>query len=297
MTKYKSITIKTVQGLGDIVWCLQRLYPYFEQVHIRIMMIKDEPLQKRSLPLFRSFFPDFVKSIEMVPCTPEEYNEVYKSDFYVTDILQEYKENEWAAQEKIYTFASNHQLELGERIEFLDPNLTIQETLPFSSKKAVTKFEGYATVYVSGTKMNIKSWSITDWAEYVSGVMHKFNIDLPIILTGAEFDTGTLSSLSMLLNMKGLTTDYYIGGDPQQTIDFLRRSEFFIGYQSGLNILCDQLDVPQIMLYFDFLKELRTSWPKKKNLKNGSHQVFGFESSWKEVLEQTNNILFKRSYE
>jgi hypothetical protein len=50
-------------------------------------------------------------------------------------------------------------------------------------------------------------------------------------------------------------------------VDILQRSEFFIGYQSGLNILADNLDTPQMMLYFDNLKPMLYTWCKKENIK------------------------------
>lgn len=285
--KYKSLTFKTLQGLGDIVWCLQRLHPYFEEVHIKIMMINDEPLQRRSQPLFRAMFPDFVKSVEMEPCTNIEYNAIYNSYWYVENILKEYRDNEELAQNHVFTLASNKQLEDGLRLEQLEPQLSVTEVLPYSFKDATIPFTDYMILYVSGTKMDLKCWSEVQWVEYIELIYRKFNYKLPIILTGAEFDRNTLTTVGNLLHSNGHTVSYYIGGDPQQTLDFIRKAKFFVGYQSGLNILCDQLDVPQIMLYFDFLQKLRTSWPKQKNLENKTHQYFGFEDNPQLVATNT----------
>jgi hypothetical protein len=291
MSKYRSITFQTMQGLGDITWCLQRLYPHFEEAHIRIMYFDEAPLQKRSERLFKTMLPGFVKSCEMIPCTQDEYVYGYSTDFFVKDILDKYKEDAEKAEQTLFTFATNKQLEDGHKLDSLDNGLGFTETLPWEPLPSVVEFPEYAVLYVSGTKMNVKLWNLNEWREYINGIYKKFDITLPLVLTGAEFDRSTLQTLGMFLQTDGFKVGYYIGGDPQQTLDFLKRAKFFVGFQSGLNILCDQFDVPQIMMYFDFLKKLRTAWPKQKNLDNGSHQFFGFDETPSQVVEKTNSPL------
>lgn len=293
--KYKSVTFKTMQGIGDIIWCLQRLYPYFEKVNIRIMEIGGQVeeinrVQKRSENFISRILPDFVESVEMWPCNDAEYQTLNKGDFFVGDIIGEYEKDPVAAEHKVFDFSSNHQLEQGWRLNELEPGMSIEETLPLYSSHADIAFEEWVTVYVSGSKAGLPTWSVTEWVDYVDKLYAKFNLTLPVVVTGAKFDIGTINTLGFMLEQKGYRVTYFVGQSAEYVIDLLKRTELFIGYQSGLNIICDQLDTPQIMLYFAELQKLRTAWPKQKNMDNGTHQIFGFDSSPDEVVEKTKIV-------
>ena len=66
----------------------------------------------------------------------------------------------------------------------------------------------------------------------------------------------------------------FIGRSPAQACHVLQDARAFIGYQSGLNILADNFDSPQVMLYFNGLERLINSWPKSGNIANPSYRPF-----------------------
>jgi ADP-heptose:LPS heptosyltransferase len=72
---------------------------------------------------------------------------------------------------------------------------------------------------------------------------------------------------------------------PIKLLYVLKNSKFFIGYQSGLNVLADNLNVPQLMLYLPFLEKMLYSWPKKQNIESGIYNAAIFKQNINEIIK------------
>lgn len=73
----KTITIKTVQGVGDVFWVYQKLSPYFDKINFIICVINlDCPVQKRVLP-FLKLLPK-VDNFKLELVTSEYYDSLAK---------------------------------------------------------------------------------------------------------------------------------------------------------------------------------------------------------------------------
>lgn len=87
-----------------------------------------------------------------------------------------------------------------------------------------------------------------------------------------------MRALVRLVNY-GYETDKLIEYPFENIIYVIKNAQYFVGYQSGLSILADNYNIPQTMLYFNFLGDVMYSWPKNENIKNNIYNSFKFEDN------------------
>ena len=95
----------------------------------------------------------------------------------------------------------------------------------------------------------------------------------------------------------GLEVATFIGRCPAQACHVIQHARAFIGYQSGLSILADNFDTPQVMLYFDILERLMYAWPKPGNIANRSYRPFLFAQTPTEVAAQLGDFRLRSCVE
>ena len=276
------LTVQVPQGLGDIFWVYQKLAPYFEQLNFRITLTEDNDISRRS-ENWLSLLPK-TGSVKGIICPSEEYQNLIESKISVRDILLK-----WENGERFVQYSCNKYLEEGIRIDEIDDYL-IDTNVPILSKPFELPFDKYTTFYVSGsTKPNVMRshgvWDVEKWIEFLKLVYAKMNINYPVIVIGANFDEDVVLDVKQRLYQSGVPVESYIQIDPSHVCHILKNTKLFVGYQSGLNIIADNLDVPQIMLYFQILDKMQYTWCKRENI-NKKFQSALFSESFDSILQR-----------
>jgi hypothetical protein len=268
------ITIKTVQGVGDIFWVYQKLYNHFDIINFIICVVDlNCPVQKRVLP-FLKLLPK-VKHFKLELVSSKYYDNLAKIKKTIPELLNEWSHN----NKKVIEYTVNKWLEDGVRIDQIDSysivdNVNLINThvdIPYNTKE-------YITLYISGNKIS-QEWQPERYSKLIHNTFLKNNIKYPIILLGAEYDKKHLVIAGNELMKYGYEIFYLIDKPFENVIYIIKNSKYFIGYQSGLSILADNYDIPQTMLYFNFLGNLMYSWPKQKNIDSNIYNAFKFNEN------------------
>lgn len=248
----KTCTVMTVQGIGDIFWVYQKLAPHFDEINIEIMVTNDlDVVQVRGKP-FCELLPK-AGTVKAVLVSHEKYAEIASARFNLKNILDK-------GVQKFF-YAVNKPLEIGIRIEDIDPDVELERTVSLKGVPDSVEKGDYLCAYVSGNKWD-KSWSDKKWAANIALMANALKLNT-IKMTGAQYDAASQEKIAFALSDLGYNIQLTAGRlDLVDSIDLIRRSRFFFGYQSGLNILADNYDVPQAMVYFDFLRPMMNTWIK-----------------------------------
>lgn len=256
------ITLDVVQGLGDIFWVYQKVAPHFKTINLNICVVVLDHVQNRSLP-WMSLLPQ-VGEVKLRLVKGNLYNEMAATKYDLSATIKN-----WQGSYNLDSvpYAVNKWLEDGTRLDEID-DLTVMTDVPLKMEPIKVPFENYMTLYVSGSakNRNLPCWSIDQWLEYVDLLYSKYNPDLPIVVIGAKFDKEAIEEVSLGLAQRRIETVSYMNEAPAKVCHIINNSSLFIGYQSGLNIIADNLDVPQVMLYYDYLKPMTYTWCKKENI-------------------------------
>ena len=172
-------------------------------------------------------------------------------------------------------YAVNSPLERGIHLNKIDPYRTIEEFVQLKGIPKHVEIEDYLCVFVAGAK-NDKLWTPKTWVKLIDGLMPRLNLT-KIVLVGAEWDVPVQTEIFELLKDRYEVLNYVNEFDLLDSIDVIRRSQFFLAYQSGLSIIADNYDVRQLMVYFEELAPMKYTWCKQKNFDNGIFQAVTFD--------------------
>ena len=298
MTAQKEITVNTVQGIGDIFWVYQKLSPYFDKINLNILCTRFDIVQQRS-KAFAKMLPK-VESFTFMKVSDSTYSELAKSNVKIDQILESYQSfidgkplefinTEFdslliGAESATVNYAVNYPLENGIHICDIDPHRLVEEYVSLSGVPDCVRAEDYLCLFVAGSK-NDKLWTPKLWVELVDRLMPLLNLK-KIVLVGAEWDVPVQSEIYDLLKDRYEVLDVVNKSDLSQTIDTIRRSKFFLAYQSGLSIIADNYDVRQLMIYFEELAPMQYTWCKLKNKESSIFQAATFDKSIDHILSQ-----------
>jgi len=246
------VTLNVCQGIGDTFWVYQKLAPYVNGIHFRIAHVRhvSHKLMSRAEGFIR-MWPKTL-SVTSFMTTHEAYNMLSQGQFYVPRVLQNLGPS-W--------YACNSHLEQGVRLEDIDPHYPPQETVPLQLEPIHVP-PRYIAVYVSGTTddgplaTKMGTWSEVQWVEF----LERIHSSVPFLFLGASYDQPILERLA-----RRFGSEVEIDRKPTQVLYMLKHCDFFVGYQSGLNVLADNLDVRQLMLYFPYLQPMLYTWCKRQN--------------------------------
>lgn len=261
--------VQVAQGLGDIFWVYQKIAPHFEKINFEISVVDNGRISRRSEDWLR-ILPK-VEEVRTKTVTGAEYDSFINRKHDLSELLK----NKEAGVKKL-SYCCNKPLEDGIRLEEIDRH-QVQWDVPLKYTDTPLPYEEYLTLYVSGTtKSPIATrehsiWSVDQWVEFLDLVCKREKMNLPIVLIGADFDRETVEDLEEILTKRGNEVSSYVQKTPERVCRLIKGSKLFIGYQSGLNIIADNMDVPQIMVYFPKLEKMLYTWCKKKNIKTTFH--------------------------
>lgn len=259
--------IDVVQGVGDLYWVWQKLVHHVPVLNLNILTTGDSEVQVRAVE-FMKLLPK-VKRVTVKRVHQDIYNRVCVSRRQVkevTDVGGEY--------------AVNRPLEEGIRLEDIDPGVSVEWTPGF--KIPTSQLWRHSILYVSGSKPgHTEVWSAAQWAELYAGL----KLPGPHLLLGAPYDRHALLEVQAQLARRGIRAEIGTDNGPEASIRLIRDANFFVGYQSGLNIIADAYDVPQVMVYFPHLKPMLYTWCKPGHA-GRLFKAFTFDQTPDEVLHE-----------
>lgn len=258
----KSITVDAVQGLGDIYWIYQKLAPLYDEINLNICVIGLDPVQERSRN-WMSLFPKIRECKFRLVKEPE----------YAIMAATKYKLDEaiatWGTGVDSVKYNCNRWLEEGTRLDEIDEH-PVLETVDLRVEAIDLPYKEYITLYVSGSSRHHKNsvWTTSEWVNFIKLIYEKYKINYPVVITGVAFDAVVARELSAGLNNVYIDNTMFMSQSPAQVCHLLKNTKLYLGYQSGLNVIADNFDVPQVMMYFNHLVDMRYTWCKRKNMHN-----------------------------
>lgn len=262
----KTITINTVQGIGDIFWCYQKLAPYFDVININVLYLEATAVQLRA-KAFCHMLPK-VGTVGYVKVPAPEYKRITKSRFALPD-----------GSVPIVDYAVNAPLEHGVNLRELDHDTRIEEFVDLGLPTSVDQ-DDYLCVFVSGTQNHL-CWKPPTWLAAIRQLAARLDLKR-IALIGAEWDI--IIQSVMQAELSEFEVRNYTGIlDIADSVDIIRRARYFVGFQSGLNVIAENYDVPQLMLYYKHLEPMLYTWCKPQNTRT-KFTAATFDDNFSKVL-------------
>lgn len=266
--KGKSITIKTLNGIGDLCWCavkLANLKKVYEIPKLTIKMhMAGDHRDTRS--------HDFIKNFDFVDFVIFSKFDIHKNPVNYKNRIN-YVDNGYDEYKKEYTFIINPYIEWKGRLENIFPDvppcydffnkcyISNKSDLNFAKNLQRIGFinnqkrVGSICFHLGCTSNNthngmnrFEKWKIEDWAELTKKI--RLITDLPIYIIGAKYDDDYASRLIdqtknqnlNILNLCGKTTT-------TQTIEILKNTSLVVSFASGIGISSTYLETPTIMFW------------------------------------------------
>lgn len=262
------ITVRVPPGIGDIFWTYQKLSLHFDAIHYIIATISNTPVQQRALEWLKLF-----PKVKSARC------EIVDGDTYVS-LLHDY----FTFPKTNADYSCNRWLEDGVRLDAID-EYEVEWNVPVRTEPFKLPFEKYLLLHVSGTAKQL--WTATDWTRCVDLFCRRWGKELSVILIGAEFDRVIMEQVSKGLGQHQI----FMQEKPAKVLHLIRQCHFFIGHQSGLSILADNFDIPQLMVYYPHLAKMQSAWCKRENL-NRIHHTTTYDFSPEQVIAELPNWTF-----
>ena len=148
----KSITIRTVQGIGDIFWVYQKLAPHFDVINLTILCVSMSTIQTRARE-FCGMLPK-VGAVTYQQVSSSAYHRVAQGRFPLVDVLRR--------APGPLDYAVNDPLEQGTNLRAIDPEYPIDEFVDMGLPATAERGD-YLCVYVSGTNRSPSVWTPQKW--------------------------------------------------------------------------------------------------------------------------------------
>lgn len=238
----------TSPGLGDILWILNKVYDNTD---------KDIHIHSFSRHVYSAHLLENLPKVKKV--TQWSGIKAYKE--FMKKCQEEYPKYNQLSDlnniDKMYLEMNTH-VDNGNRIETFLPNLKTTFELPYQDNqlervKSLYKDKEYILIYTSALKNNrldrhhTGSWNFRNWISIIKSLRSKYKV----VWIGSSFDQDALNEV---INHTGI--DYHLNEPLEFLIPLFRNCKAFLGYQSGLNCITIQEQVPTYMLYFNKLTKL-----------------------------------------
>jgi len=279
----KEVTLDVVQGIGDIFWVHQKMYPYFDRVNYNVLMTCEDETQRRSL----KFLPLLPKCGEVKAKVVDGafYNRVATWRFGILPILDN--------PSIVHQYAVNRPLEEGIRLEAIDIGAKVEWGVQWQVPDASAKEGDYLMLYVSGSSRHYHDkFSPEQWAMLYATMLKRHSLaHLPVVLIGASYDAWMQKSVLARLQQQGIQAEMVIDGAPDVSIRLLRDAKLLVGFQSGLNVIADNYDTPVIMVDFNHLKTMAHSWCKPGHVEANMFKEFVFSDGVDAIIQGADDII------
>lgn len=247
------------QGVGDVFWIWRKLYPYYDEIRFTVIDTGDlpRPVARRAEPTIRSLPKVTSVDYERVKPWPDWVSRKVP----LAALLPEIDAGRRPA------WAVNPWLESGIPLEAVDPKLEVAWDVPLPVRPIKELADPKClAVYLSGDTVrhgdHERPWSIDQWVQFVDRVCY-FNgvgTSVPVVLIGAAFDYPVTARTADELNRRGFRTTVLNDLELGELVWLFANAKVFLGYQSGLNVVCDAAGGRQCMLYYPRYVPVGATW-------------------------------------
>lgn len=258
MTQTVAVTVP--QGVGDIWWVHQKLHPHFPSLHYRVLDLGGQvsPIVRRAEPFVRTWPGVAGVSYHAAATLPAWFHARDPVDRVLAQVAEGRPD---------VGYSVNGWLEDGVPLEQLDAR-PVARDLPLPQAPLADLTPGrYVLAYASGDTVRHKHlgtrvYTPEQWVRLLDRVYRHAGLgrEYPLVLTGAAFDYPLMGLLATLLRKAGYRSRLACDHAPAAVYWLLANCWGFVGYQSGLNVLADNLGTRQLMLYFPSLKRMGDTW-------------------------------------
>jgi hypothetical protein len=235
-------------GIGDTLWCYQRVASLIGQHDISFKVCGDPPFRANSF-------------VDMMPgITNLGYGRSYR---ICKDLCLPYDTDLSALPDGEYCMQLNSWLESGGMLgdaypkQAIDyhPNLTtgwghVANALATLSKCRPGRYKigFYCSSFAHRPDLGL--WLPDEWVTFLGMVSEILGRDVDFIALGASYDDRTMRVVEMM-QAKGFTVHSTVGqADIGTTIELIRGLDYFFAFPSGLGILGDVVNTPTMMWYW-----------------------------------------------
>jgi len=282
----KEIALNVCTGVGDTFWVYQKFAPHFDNITFNICQVGDTDVQARAKE-FLKLLPK-VKQVNSRIVSSRIHHNLINQPYYMKDIIRNYNKGKNVE----FDYSCNLFLEAGIRIERIDPDFPIEETVEMRTEPYPLPYKDYICLTVSGATMiedvrkRVGVWSVNQWVSMIDSFYRTYNLKYPIVMIGANYDEKAMEPISNDLREKGIEIETYIDLPPINVCSIIKNSLYFIGYQCGLNVIADNFDVPQLIVYFPNLERMMYTWCKKRNIDNRIFNAVTFRQKPRQVVQE-----------
>lgn len=263
------ITINTVQGIGDIFWCYQKLSPHFDRINVNVLCLSQSAVQHRARPFLR-MLPK-VGAVQYVEVPGPRYKAVASMWPNLADVLRE---------GGTVDYAVNHPLEQGVNLREIDPGAAVADFVDLGLAPTVER-GGYLCVFVAGSR-NSQNWTPAQWVVAIRRLCARLGTD-HVKLIGAGWDV--LIQAEVERGLAGLRVENHVDRlTLADSLEMIRGARLFFGFQSGLHVIADNYGVPQLMVYYEMLARMLWTWCKPEHV-GTVYQAATFKSSPEAVAD------------
>lgn len=251
----RTVTINTVQGIGDIFWVYQKLAPYFDVININILCLGLSPIQTRAKAFCEEMLPQ-VGDVTFKQVDGVTYNRLVQGRFKLPEQAN-------GSADHAVDYAVNASLESGINLRDLDPGSQIEEFVDLGLPARVMREDGLC-VFATQADGN-QRWTVAQWLHAIKTLAGKLRTT-KISLVGADWDRATQNEI--LAGLQDYRVSNFVGHlELADSINVIRKSQFFLGFQSGLSVIAENYDVPQLMIYYKKLEPMMFTWCKPGSMK------------------------------
>ena len=245
------LTITTVQGIGDLFWCYQKLSPLYPGIHFNVLTIDNGCKIQTRASEFLTLLPKH-RATKFTQVDLDTYNRVTA----IKPTLPDPHGRIW------FEYAVNAWLESGVSLYEIDQAPVEQRVELIGVREPARQVESIC-VFVAGHKgMDLPVWKPHQWADACELMAKHFGAD-GFDFIGADWDHPQAQEVIECLRQRGWPSENLCGRmGIAESLYYMRSSKAFLGFQSGLGILAENYDVPQLMVYFDHLEAMMHTWKK-----------------------------------
>ena len=109
-------------------------------------------------------------------------------------------------------------------------------------------------------------------------------LQMPVYFVGAKYDIPMIQRFANRATELGIPHHCFVQPNPANLVYIIKDAKKWIGYQSGLGVIAENYNVPQVELIFNQYEKMNHTWAKKAN-RNTVHKGFIFEVPYEIVLE------------
>lgn len=260
-------------GIGDTLWCYQRVASLIGQHDISFKVCGDPPYRAN----------DFVNMMPGI--TNLGYGRSYS---ICRDLCLPYDTDLSTLTDGEYCMQLNSWLEKGGMLgdaypkQAIDhhPKLITTSAHEDQARRVIDRasYRKYKIGFYCSSfahRPDLGLWLPDEWVTFLGMIYEILNREVEFVALGAAYDDRTMQVVD-IMRAKGFSVHSTVGeADIGTTIELIKRLEYFFAFPSGLGILGDVVDTPTMMWYWsNRIKEHERfpgTYANPKNTANGRH--------------------------